>query len=116
MNKFEESLNCINIINSITDLKLKIGRLEYKLKYSFIRDSLSSNGRINIRNEDLKEEQLLHDRSNPIKSSDIGSIKTKAKNSIMNQNADNFINWSGQNLCDESMTKNLAILEQLNFK
>ena len=113
MNEFEESLNWINIINSITELKRKIGKLEHKLKYSLAYDNLSSNIQINNRNEDSKEEQKLHDWSNSIKRSNKRPI---ANYPIMNQNADNFINWPGQNLCDESMSKNLAILEQFNFK
>ena len=116
MDEFEESLDCINIINSITELKQKIWRLEYQYKYSLAHNELSSNVRINNRNEDSKEEQKMQYRSNSKVKSNIRSTQMKANNSNSYINVDNSIDWSDQNLWDELMAKNLAILEQFHSK
>ena len=57
MDEFEESLDCINIINSIAELKQKICQLEYEYKYSLSHNDLSSNVRFNNRNGESNEEQ-----------------------------------------------------------
>ena len=57
MDQFEESLDCISIMNSLTELKHKIRQLEYKYKYSLAHNDISSNVRFNNRNGESNEEQ-----------------------------------------------------------
>ena len=98
MDQFEESLDCINIINSIAELKQKICQLEYKYKYSLAHNDISSNGRIDNRNQNSNEKQLLKNRSNSMIRSNIHSTKIKTSNSIAYKNVNNSINRSDQNL------------------
>ena len=98
MNEFEESLNCINIINSIANLKRKIGQLEYKLKYSITCNGILSNGRINNRNEDSKEELKMQNRLNLKARCTMRSTQIKTVNAIEYKNVENSINRSDQNL------------------
>ena len=116
MDEFEESPDCINISNSITELKRKIWQLEYQYKYSLAHNELSSNGIINNGNEDSKEEQKMQYRSNSKVKSNIRSTQIKAINSNSYINVDNSIDWSDQNLWDELMVKDLVILEQFHSK
>ena len=56
MDEFEESLSCISIVNSMSELKSSIKRLEILYKYAITNDNISSNHQVNNRNEDSKEE------------------------------------------------------------
>ena len=116
MDEFEESLNCISIMNSITELRNSIKQLENKYKYASTSADRLWNNEINNRNEELKEEQKLHNKSNSNTKSNIRSTQVKASNPILNQNVDNSIDWSDLNLWDELMAKNLEILEQFDSK
>ena len=91
MNEFEESLNCINISNSITELRNNIKQLENKYKYAIIKDNMLSDDRINNRNEELKDEQNLNNRSNPNTRNNTRSTQVKVNNPILHQNMDNSI-------------------------
>ena len=91
MDEFEESLNCINISNSITELRNNIKQLENKYKYAIIKDNMLSDDRINNRNEELKDEQNLNNRSNPNTRNNTRSTQVKANNPILHQNMDNSI-------------------------
>ena len=116
MDEFEESLNCINIINSMTELRNNIKQLEGKCKYLIANDDILSDGRINNWNEESKERQKNQLESNPMIRSNIRNPQVHTNNLIVNQNIGKPINWSDQDVWDELMANNLAILEQFNFK
>ena len=91
MDEFEESLNCINIRNNITELRNYIKQLENKYKYAMIKDNMLSDDRINNRNEELKNEENLNNRSNPNTRNNTRSTQVKVNNPILHQNMDNSI-------------------------
>ena len=98
MDEFEESLDCINIINSIAELKQKICQLEYKYKYSLANNDISSNGRVDNRNGESNEEQKIHNMPNSLRKNIIYSTKIETATVARHKNEENSIDQSDQNL------------------
>ena len=89
MKDFEESLNYVNIINSITELKYKIRQLESKYRYAIAQDHIASDVQINNREEDVKQDNLLHYEPDLRERSNFRKNGVKVDNSIANQDLQN---------------------------